>query len=49
MEINDQKIRVYKILNEIKKQDSVTSKLNQTVNTLVNYFDAKFCSYMVIR
>ena len=42
MEINDQKIRVYKILNEIKKQDSVTSKLNQTVNILVNYFDAKF-------
>ena len=38
----EKKIRVYKILNSIKKYDTLNERLQAIVQNLVKYFDAKF-------
>ena len=41
-EIRDKKLRVFEILNSIKKFDSLNDRLQAIVESLVKYFDAKF-------
>lgn len=41
-EIKEKKIRVVKILNSIKKHDTLNERLQAIVESLVKYFDAKF-------
>jgi DNA-binding Lrp family transcriptional regulator len=40
--LKEQKQRVYKILNSIKKHDNLNDKLQEIVESLVKYFGAKF-------
>jgi DNA-binding Lrp family transcriptional regulator len=40
--LKEQKQRVYQILNSIKKHDNLNDKLQEIVESMVKYFDAKF-------
>ena len=42
VEIKDKKLKVFEILNSIKKYDSLNDRLQAIVESLVKYFDAKF-------
>jgi DNA-binding Lrp family transcriptional regulator len=39
---NEKKFRIYKIINSIRKSESLNTKLQLTVDSLVKYFDATF-------
>jgi DNA-binding Lrp family transcriptional regulator len=41
-QIKEKKLRVYEILNSIKKYDTLNERLQAIVQSLVKYFDAKF-------
>jgi DNA-binding Lrp family transcriptional regulator len=41
-EIRDKKLRIFEILNSIKKYDSLNDRLQAIVESLVKYFDARF-------
>jgi DNA-binding Lrp family transcriptional regulator len=41
-QLNERKWRVYKILNSLKKNESLNVKLQMIAESLVKYFDAKF-------
>ena len=40
--MQDKKLQVYEILNNIKKHDTLNDRLQSIVDSLVRYFDAKF-------
>ena len=42
MSTKEKKLQVYKILNSIKKHDTLNDRLQSIVDSLVKYFDAKF-------
>jgi DNA-binding Lrp family transcriptional regulator len=46
--LKEQKLRVYKILNSIKKYDNLNDKLQVIVESLVKYFDAKFARIWLV-
>lgn len=41
-ESNEKKLRIYKIINSLRKSDNLNIKLQLTVDSLVKYFDATF-------
>jgi DNA-binding Lrp family transcriptional regulator len=41
-ESNEKKLRIYKIINSLRKSENLNTKLQLTVDSLVKYFDATF-------
>jgi DNA-binding Lrp family transcriptional regulator len=47
-DIIERKSRVYKILSSIQRHDNLNDKLQQTVESVVKYFDAKFARIWLV-